>query len=79
MTPCHQVSIISGVITEGTHILVESRISLRDGLQPNDFARREAHDHVEVGGALGGHVDVVAQAVGLCEEHLGEIVLLRSS
>ena len=57
----------------GTYILVEPRVPLRDGLPPDDLARGETHDQIDVCRALGNPIHVVGQTVGLGEEDLGQV------
>ncbi len=62
----------------GAYIFVEPGVPLGDGLPPDDFAGREAQDHVDVRRALGHLVHVMAQAVRLGEEDLCQVLGLMT-
>lgn len=47
---------------------------MRGRLPPDDLARGEPHNHVNVAGAFGDLVDIVTKTVRLGEEYLGQVV-----
>lgn len=49
---------------------------MRDGLPPNDLARREPHNDINVRRGLGNCINIVAKAVRFGEQDLGQVVLL---
>jgi hypothetical protein len=63
-----------------TYILVEPGVPLRDGLPPDDLARGETHDQIDVRRALGNLIHVVGQTMSLGEEDLCQVLgLVRVS
>lgn len=56
------------------YIFIESQISLRYRLPPNNFSGREAHDDIYMGRAPSNLVHVMTQAMSLCEQDFGQVV-----
>ena len=57
-----------------TNILIQSRISLRHGLPPDDLTSGIAHDNINMRRTLCDVVDIMAETVSFGEEDFGQIV-----